>query len=152
VSPNLLTGSARGKPKIRASAVTIGYLLAELHAGASSVKELSAASGLSLATVRDYLREFKKRKLVHIAGYDRNSQNSPSITLYQWNPGAKDAKMPKMTPAEKAKLYRKNKRERAIRQRLTSLGQGAGYDPAQEVDGPPPALDLRPDHCQQQVL
>lgn len=149
---NLLTGSARGRPKARVTPIALSHLMAELYNGATSILELSEVSGLCKATVRNYVRELKKRNLVHIAGWGRNSQNCPCTPLYHWAPDKPDARVPKMTTAEKSRKFRKRVKEREVHNRLTLLGQGAGEHPSEEGCEPAPAVDDGPNHGREQVV
>lgn len=137
--------------KVRMTAMTFALMMKELDAGASTVAQLQEATGLAKATLYDYLRELRKAGLVYVAGFDRAANNCPMIPLYEWGPGKKDKKVKAISVAEKARNYRRNKRDREALGRLTLLGQRTGSDADQEAGGDPP-LQFRPDHGRDQMV
>lgn len=118
--------------KVRITAMTFSKLMVELNLGASSMTDLQNSTGLARATLYDYIRELRKAKLVYVAGFDRAANNCPMIPLYAWGPGEHDKKIKPISPADKARNYRRNKREREVHLRLTLLGGRERANPAQE--------------------
>jgi DNA-binding transcriptional ArsR family regulator len=74
-----------------------------------SAKELAEETGLYYLTVINHLRPLYQRKLIHIAGWEQDSQNRFSIRLFKFGPG-KDAVPPRLSKPEKDKKRRDRKR------------------------------------------
>ena len=77
-----------------------------LIAGPTTVSGLCEESGLAYNSCRKFVATLYRRKLVHIAAWERDSIGRWTIAAYAWGTG-KDAKRPpKLTPAQRSQRRR----------------------------------------------
>ena len=107
-----MTKRASGKPISHA----VALMLAELMHGPCNVTQLMEAGDCVLSTARLWVNALHEAGVVRVCGYEATSTGKMLVKLYEWNPeGKKDVRRPpKLTPAEKARRYRSNRRARRI--------------------------------------
>lgn len=93
------------KGQIRLSHLTFTLVLEELVSGPCTAQALADHSGMLPKTVRLLLRTMKAKKLVHIAGYDKDSKGRVNVMVYGWGPG-RDAKRQPKPRAQVQRDYR----------------------------------------------
>jgi DNA-binding IclR family transcriptional regulator len=109
----------------------LAKLVKNLLDGTASVPEMALASGFAHSTIRLYLKAFQQERVTRIV--DRESsvgRGGAGRLLYALNPDSEpDAKLERMTSAQKAKRYRSRKREaitlgiRKARERNSSISR-----------------------------
>lgn len=85
----------------------------------STVSELSEESGLSIPTVRKYLKELHKYNVIHISRYVKDKRGN--MTVKSWALGDKpDAKKPRrVTPKQACAKYRAKMKHIKLMQQMT---------------------------------
>lgn len=100
---------------VRVNAIALSELLVGLQDGCHSVHELSELSGLSIQTVRYYLKQLHKRGIIHIADWTEDVRGSRILKVFELGVG-KD--VPKPKPKSKAaacvKWRAKNKQKKML--------------------------------------
>lgn len=91
-------GSARGTSKPRLNSILFAMLLEDLMEGPSTWTELSEKTGLCRGSVLAAIRAMKDRKLVHIAGWERDAAGRINVPAFQLGRG-RDAVKPVKTRA-----------------------------------------------------
>lgn len=86
-------------PVRKMNAIAYCNLIKLLMEGTRSCTELANETGLHVLTVYQYCKEFHKQGLIHIASWEYNDYNRPSIKIYMWGKG-KDATRATMSRAE----------------------------------------------------
>lgn len=93
------------KRQTRLSHVTFAMVLEELLSGATTCKTIAEHSGLSHRYVCQLFRTFHARKVVHIAGWEKDSLGRIAVVAYGLGPG-KDAKRPSKPRQQVNREYR----------------------------------------------
>lgn len=97
------------KGQVRLSHVTFTLVLEELVSGPCSAQTLAEHSGMLPKTVRLLMRTMRKKKLAHIAGYDKDTRGRVNVTLYGFGHG-RDAKR---KPKDRAQVQREYRQKAA---------------------------------------
>lgn len=107
-----MTKRASGRPISHA----VAHMLAELMQGPCNVNQLMEAGDCVLSTARLWVNALHAAGVVRICGYEATTTGKMLVKLYEFNPdGKRDARRPpKLTPAEKGRRYRANRRARRI--------------------------------------
>ncbi len=79
-----------------------------LHQGPCTVKELVAESGMAYNTARKFVHSLRRRDLIHIAAWEKDTTGRFTVAAYGWGEG-KDVKRPpiKTLKERKAKYMEK---------------------------------------------
>lgn len=94
------------KGQIRLSHLTFTLILEELVSGPCTAQALADHSGMLPKTVRLLLRTMRKKKLAHIAAYDKDTLGRVNVMVYGFGPG-KDAKRAAKPREQVNREYRK---------------------------------------------
>lgn len=94
----------------RVKAVTISYLLEALLSGPQTIKDLTEVTGLHRTTVGDYIRAFRRRKIMHIADWEADATGRDKTPVFKLGRG-KDMRRRRMT-AEEVRLRDKQRKDR----------------------------------------
>ena len=89
---------------VRVNAIAIAELMVGLQDGCHTMLELADLSGLSIQTVRNYIKQLHKRGAVHIADWREDAKGGRTLKVFELGPG-KD--MPKPRPRPKAETCAK---------------------------------------------
>jgi transcription initiation factor IIE alpha subunit len=103
---------------IRVNAMAIGKMLGMLMQEASA-NEISEESGLSVQTVRRYLKELYKNNVIHIADYAEDNRGVRTVKVWAFgdNPDAK--KPQRITSKEACAKYRAKMKQIKMMQQMT---------------------------------
>jgi hypothetical protein len=93
------------KGQVRLSHLTFTLVLEELVSGPCTAQALADHSGMLPKTVRLLLRTMRAKKLVHIAGYEKDTRGRLNVLVYGWG-YAKDAKRQPKPRAQVQRDYR----------------------------------------------
>lgn len=83
----------RRKNFVRVNAMSVAMLVKDLQEECYSQAELSERCGLSIQTVRLYLKQFHKAKAIHIADWAEDVRGGRTIRIFGFGE-KKDAKRP----------------------------------------------------------
>ena len=102
--------------KIRITAIANANLMWMLLRGHWTYDELVEESGLSEPTVRDYIQELRRRRVVFVADWEQDRAGRRTRPCFQMKTkdGQKDTPKPKMSGAERARRYRAKKRRKLL--------------------------------------
>lgn len=103
---------------VKINRFTQANLIALLLEGMYTCQELAEETGLHYVTVLDYTRELHRAKAAFIKCWEPDARGRYNRKVYQVGIG-KDAKAPKLTPAERQKAYRD---KLAAHKQLTAMG------------------------------
>lgn len=79
----ILRGSAKGSSKPRLNSILFAMMLEELMEGPTTWTELSEKTGLCRGTVLAAVRAMRDKKLVHIAGWERDAGGRINVPAFQ---------------------------------------------------------------------
>lgn len=97
-----------------ANTTAYAEIVAALVNSEGSIPALSQESGLALATTRKFVAALKRRKLVRIQAWDKDSLGRTVIAVYEWG-SAPDAKRPaRQTMEERRARYMAKRKALAI--------------------------------------
>lgn len=117
MNPFLNIGKRGPRPRI--NAIANRNLLRALVDGPCTYAELAGISGLSLQSVRTYIRHMRSDKpnhLVHVCGHLEAANGARIIQQFRWNPGARDVTNPAYTAAERCKRLRERQQRSLLAQ------------------------------------
>lgn len=83
----------RGKLQVKLNAVMFSMLLEELMAGPAKAQDIADYSGMSVLTVQRTLRVMHRRKVIHVAGYEKDQRGAWTLRLFALGEG-RDARKP----------------------------------------------------------
>jgi predicted transcriptional regulator len=109
----------RRKNNIRVGAIAIAKMLALVMEECYSVEEISEECGLAVQTIRRYMKELYKNKVIHIADWTEDVRGIRTVKV--WGFGDKpDAEKPKrMTSKEACAKYRAKMKQIKLIQQMT---------------------------------
>jgi len=93
----------------RVSYDQLAAVLKELIKRPLTVREMSRIGGVSYQSARYWAYVLHTARLVRITGYVKTPRTKHGSRLFAWGEGS-DAPNPKLTPAERSRRYRENKR------------------------------------------
>jgi len=102
-------GSGEVKKQIRVNAISFAEMVAILHEEPISIADLAEATGLHVWTIRHYTRALYERKVIHIAGWEKDRLGRSNTPLWFYG-RKKDIAKPHETNAEKMVRLRARKR------------------------------------------
>lgn len=108
----------KGMRIVRVTPLTTAILIAALTEGTRTFQELAEHTGLHYNTVRDYCHALHKHKVIHITEWQQDAKGRDALRIYLLGPGT-DAKRKALTPAQRGKRSRHNKRQLAQQAALT---------------------------------
>lgn len=97
-----------GKKQVKLNAVMFSMMLEELLSGPCTAQTLAEYTGMYIQTVRKTLRAMHRRKVVHIAGWEKDTNGRHVIRVFGLGFG-KDVKAPKKSRLEMNREYRAKK-------------------------------------------
>ena len=106
--------------RVRVNAIAIAELMLGLQDGCHTMLELADLSGLSIKTVRNYLKQLHGRKLTHICDWREDAKGARTLKVYELGRGVD---MPKPEPrpkAETCKRYREKIKQAKLLQRMAA--------------------------------
>lgn len=107
---------------VRVNAIAIAELMVGLQDGCHTMLELADLSGLSIQTVRNYIKQLHKRGAVHIADWREDAKGGRTLKVFELGPG-KDMPKPKPRPkAESCAKWRAKQRQAKLLQRMAANG------------------------------
>lgn len=96
-----------------ANATAFAELCFMLNDGQYTKEELAEGTGLVIGTVIKYMKLLKRRKLIYVCGWKRNSDVGQWAAVWEWGPGKKDVLRPApLTQSQYSKNYRAKKKVR----------------------------------------
>lgn len=109
---------------VRLNAVLFAMAVEELVQGPTSRKELMEHTGLSPETVFSIIRALHSRRLIHIAGWERDGADRASIAAFEFG-DKPDAKKPRRRTHMENKRTQQERKRRAAVVQATAGGIGA---------------------------
>ena len=107
------------KNAIRVNAIAVSQIIAALNTGAYTAFDLVDISGLSLQTVRHYLKALYKAKAIHIADWAEDGRGNRTARAFMIG-NFPDAKKPqRITPKEACAKYRAKMKQIKLMQQMT---------------------------------
>ena len=103
----------RGKEQVKLNAVMFAEMLGELIAGPCTAQDMAEATGMHILTVQRTMRPMLRRGLVHVCGYEQDSQGRWVIRVFKFGAG-KDAKRP--PPKTRAQKRKEDRAKRVLAQ------------------------------------
>ncbi len=76
-----------------------------LHQGPCTVKDLVAESGMAYNTARKFVFSLRRRKLVHIAAWEKDTIGRFAVAAYGWGDSKDVKRPPKKTMEERKQKY-----------------------------------------------
>lgn len=111
-----LKSSDRKAPKVRLNATMYAMAMEEMVQGPTTRAELVAHTGLNPHTVQSVIRALHQRKIIYIAGWERDASGKASIAAFAFGSKADAPKPRPKTPNEHRRSYLERKRHAATRQ------------------------------------
>lgn len=109
----------RRKNAIRVNAMAVSTMVSALYEGAYTADDLSCMSGLSLQTVRHYLKALYKAKAIYIADWTEDKRGVRSVRAFAIG-NSPDAKKPRpITSKEACAKYRAKMKQIKLMQQMT---------------------------------
>lgn len=97
-----------GKKQVKLNAVMFAMMLEELLSGPCTAQDIADYTGMSLLTVQRTLRAMYRRKVLHVAAWERDVAGRMTVRVFGLGAG-KDAKAPITTRSEMNRKYRLRK-------------------------------------------
>ena len=97
---------------LRVNAIAIAELMVALQHGCHSMVELADICGLTIGTVRNYLKQLHKRGAIHIVDWREDKRGARTLKVYELGIG-KDMPKPKRMSSAEACARWKAKRKQA---------------------------------------
>jgi hypothetical protein len=98
------------RPLARINALSYAILLRELIESPSTLRELSAATGLAYTTIREAMHAWHIAKIVYIVGYNKDARGRDNERLWSFGLDRRDAKRFAFTQSERQARSRAKKR------------------------------------------
>ena len=111
----------RCKSRRRINALSVAQMFVELQLGIVTMHELVTLTGLSLATVRNYVLTLHKLGGCHIASWETDSRGRHTTPAFTAGKG-KDVPAPKMTEAERHRRHRDRMRQVRMQNAVAGIG------------------------------
>jgi len=110
---------ARRKNFIRVNAMAVSRMIAAMNDAPYTAQELTEESGLSMQTVRNYLKALYKAKAIHIADWTEDERGVRSTRAFMIG-NKDDAKKPRpITSKEACAKYRAKMKQIKLMQQMT---------------------------------
>lgn len=110
--------------KVRLNAALYAMALDELVQGPTTRAELREVTGLSVATILSIVSALRKRKLIHVAEWERDISGRWTVAAFAFG-GKPDAKKPApRTDAENKRAQRAARRNNATLHATVGIGAG----------------------------
>ncbi len=104
----------------RINAIAMAELMLGLQDGCHTMIELGEMSGLSMQTVRRYLKMLHKRHVIHVADWREDAKGGRTLKVYALGTGT-DMPRPKPMPQKViCARYRARKRQERLMQLMAS--------------------------------
>jgi hypothetical protein len=98
---------------VRANIVAQSHMLRALHTeGGATVLGIVEASGLHQSTVREWLNNMRRQRVVYIAGYEKDARDRDNAPRWAIGLDRRNARRSRMTDAERMRRHRANKAAR----------------------------------------
>jgi hypothetical protein len=92
---------------------TYAKLFIALSEGPVTAQDLSHSSGIYVKTIRLFLKELHKHKLIHISQWDTKLNRRIKLPMYKLGEGIDKPKPKRLPSAETTKRYRQRQKLRA---------------------------------------
>lgn len=110
---------ARRKNAVRVNAIAVAQIIAALNTSAYTAYDLKEISGLSIQTVRHYLKALYKAKAIHIADWTEDGRGNRTARAFMIG-NFPDAKKPQpITAKEACAKYRAKMKQLKLVQQMT---------------------------------
>ena len=110
---------ARRKNAVRVNAIAVAQIIAALNTSAYTAYDLEEISGLSIQTVRHYLKALYKAKAIHIADWTEDGRGNRTTRAFMIG-NFSDAKKPQpITAKEACAKYRAKMKQLKLVQQMT---------------------------------
>ena len=110
---------ARRKNAVRVNAIAVAQIIAALNTSAYTAYDLEEISGLSIQTVRHYLKALYKAKAIHIADWTEDGRGNRTTRAFMIG-NFPDAKKPQpITAKEACAKYRAKMKQLKLVQQMT---------------------------------
>lgn len=96
--------------QIKVNAMSYAKLVRELHDGPFSFAELAENTGLHYHTVRDYVNQLHKERLVYVADWEKDRLGRDCKPLWSFGIDRKDKRRAKLTAKERQQRHRAKKK------------------------------------------
>ena len=111
--------AARRKNAVRVNAIAVAQIIAALNTSAYTAYDLEEISGLSIQTVRHYLKALYKAKAIHIADWTEDGRGNRTTRAFMIG-DFPDAKKPQpITAKEACAKYRAKMKQLKLVQQMT---------------------------------
>ena len=107
---------------MKINAYCFAHLVKLLMDGTYNCKELAEETGLHYVTVLDYCKAMYKRRIVHIAAWEKDIRNRDTIMVYKLGKG-KDAKRESLSHAQRQQRHRDKKKAMQMAEVLAGRAQ-----------------------------
>lgn len=109
----------RRKNAVRVNAIAVAQIIAALNTSAYTAYDLEEISGLSIQTVRHYLKALYKAKAIHIADWAEDGRGNRTTRAFMIG-DLPDAKKPQpITAKEACAKYRAKMKQLKLVQQMT---------------------------------
>lgn len=88
-----------GIRQVKLNAVMFAMMLDELLTGPCTAKHISEVTGMAGLTVNRTFRAMYRRRVVHVAGWEKDAAGRHTVRVFALGPG-RDAKIPKKSKAQ----------------------------------------------------
>ena len=102
------------RSRSRFNAVAMAELLVGLQDACHTQLELADMCGLSIQTVRHYLKLLHKRKVIHVCDWSEDAKGSRTLKVFALGAGRDMPKPKPLTTAEVCARYRRRKAQEKI--------------------------------------
>ena len=103
---------ARRQAVARPGHIAVSKMMAHLFEGGAGLYELADHSGLCLHTVRAYIRQMRKERVVYICGWDEDSAGRATIPTYCIGRQPDAKRLAPQSRAEAARKWRARRKQR----------------------------------------
>lgn len=108
------------RKKARINHISILELIKVLEPGTLTCKELAEESGLHYVTVLEFCRTAHRRKMIHLAMFEKDSRGRDTVKIYKWGKGT-DAKRTSISAKDRSAAYRKKKAQQEFNSMMTGV-------------------------------
>lgn len=95
----------------RPAHLAVALMMGRLLDGPATVQDIAQETGLTEQSVRDYMRAMRKRRAVHVAGWEHDTAGRQTLAAYQLGRKPDAVRVPPRTNAERMRHYRARKRD-----------------------------------------
>lgn len=104
----------RGKYQVKLNAVMFSMMLEDLLAGPCTAQDIATHTGMNILTVQRTFRQMYARKVVHISGWEQDTQGRWVIRVFSLGAGIDKKRPPKKTEAQRRKEWRERSAAREL--------------------------------------